>query len=233
MTRRPGRRPEISEHAERWGVVIIDEFDKLRTNRVKVAGEREVGRALQAELLKLIEGGEVLCKRNDEDRGVLLRTHNIMHIAVGAFQGINDVVVKDFEQAGQSVPMREQAYTKASTANLIDYGFLEELVGRFSTIVTLPPLDGAHLSRIFREHVVPAFERECRADGIELIVEEGAISEVGNEMQGMRIGARALGPKLDECLAMTWARARRGDRIRVTARSITTNTSELEQAVAV
>ncbi len=97
----------------------------------------------------------------------------------------------------------------------------------------MPPLDGAHLSRIFREHVVPAFERECRADGIELIVEEGAIAEVGNEMQGMRIGARALGPKLDECLSLIWAKARRGDRIRVTAQSITTNTAVLEQAVAV
>ena len=83
---------EITALAERWGVVVIDEFDKLWAPPVPKQGERSVGRALQAELLKLSEGTEVLAKRSDEDRGVFVNTQHILHIAVGAFQGLNRTV---------------------------------------------------------------------------------------------------------------------------------------------
>ena len=144
---RPWTVQETVSLAERWGVLVIDEFDKLRANSKPKEGERQVGRALQAELLKLVEGVEVLCKRHDDDRGTFIRTGNILHIAVGAFQGLNDVVMRDLDIAIE----RDHAYTHTSVHNVIDYGFLEELVGRFSTIVTLPPLNGGHLAAIFRE----------------------------------------------------------------------------------
>lgn len=228
----PWTSQEMVAHAQRWGVVIIDEFDKLRAPARPKEGERQVGRALQAELLKLVEGVEVLCKRNEDDRGVFIQTGNILHIAVGAFQGLNAVVARDLRDLGQSVAQEEHAYEQASVHNIIDYGFLEELVGRFSTVVTLPPLNSGHLAEIFREHVVPDFERQCADDGLELIVEDGAISAAGNRAVGLRIGARALGPMLDDCLAPQWAQAQPGDRLRVTAETMMGGTAILERAVA-
>ena len=87
--------PEMVSLASRWGVMVLDEADKLRAPARPKEGERQVGRALQAELLKLVEGVDTMVKRTDDERGVMLPTHNILHIAVGAFQGLDSIVVRD------------------------------------------------------------------------------------------------------------------------------------------
>lgn len=214
--------------AERWGVVVIDEWDKLRTNRVVQAGERQVGRALQAELLKLVEGAEALVRHSDSDHGVLMRTHNILHIAVGAFAGIESTIARSLEETHP----REKLIEQVQVGDIIEYGFLEELVGRFSTLLPLPTLDAAHLSRIFREHVLPDFQRQCADDGIELVVDEGAVMQMGNRAAGSRIGARRLGPDLDDCLNDAWSRAHPGDRIVLDARGVLAVSARLETRAA-
>ncbi len=226
----PWTQQEMTKLAARWGVVVIDEWDKLKTNRQRVPGEREVGRALQTELLKLVEGVDALAKRNDDDRGVMISTHNILHIAVGAFQGLSAIVARDIAREG--IPPPANAYMRTNIINLCDYGFLEELVGRFSTIVTLPPLDAAHMARILREHVVPEFERQCADDGIELTVDDGAISTMATRAASLPIGARALAPMVDESLAVNWSHDQRGDTLRLTTQSVLAETSVLERSLA-
>lgn len=229
---RPHTQQEMVRIAERWGVVVIDEIDKINAPARPKEGERQVGQALQAELLKLSEGVETLAKRNDEDRGVLIATHNILHIAVGAFQGLNARVARRENPEIDLWNVPPNAYMKTTIYDVINYGFKEELVGRFATIVTLPPLESGHIARIFREHVLPDFERQCTDDGLELIVEEGAVSVLAAKVAGLPIGARALGPMLDDCLAPQWALAQPGDRLRVTAESVLADTAVLERAVA-
>jgi ATP-dependent Clp protease ATP-binding subunit ClpX len=226
----PHTQREIVAMAERWGVLVIDEFDKLRAAARPKEGERQVGRALQTELLKLAEGVDAQVKRNDEDRGVMFGTHNVLHIAVGAFQGMNEIVGKDMLREGIAPP--PDAYMKANIFNVIEYGFLEELVGRFSTIVTLPTLDAGHMSRILREHVIPDFERQCADDGIVLSVDEGAMMALSSRATGLPIGARALAPMVDDCLAVNWGLAQRGDQLRLTAQSVKADMSLLVRPVA-
>jgi ATP-dependent Clp protease ATP-binding subunit ClpX len=235
----PYQEREITTLAERWGVVVIDEFDKLRASRTPGSTDREVGRVLQAELLKLVEGTQALCRRSDDDRGVLINTNNILHIAAGAFQGLNEVVLKDLLANNIGVANRDHAYEKATPADIIEYGFLEELMGRFSSIVTLPPLNGGHLSRIFREHVIPGVQIQCADDGIELVVDEGAISAAGSyPLEGVHgarhsLGARALSTLLEECLEKQWAQAQPGDRLVLDADGVIHRTCRLERAVTV
>lgn len=223
----PWRQQEMTALAERWGIVVIDEFDKIRASKTPGANDREVGRVLQAELLKLVEGTAAICRRNDEDRGTMINTAGILHIAVGAFQGLNSIVFKDLQEAGIGVKNQAHAYEKASAANLIDYGFLEELIGRFSTIIALPPLSSGHLARIFREHVVPPVQVQCADDGIDLEVREDAVATAGNEAMGFRIGARALGNLLEECISKQWAQAQPGDRLILDAQGVIHKTCTL------
>lgn len=226
----PYSAPEMTSLASRWGVMILDEADKLRAPARPKEGERQVGRALQAELLKLVEGVDAMVKRNDDDRGVMLPTHNILHIAVGAFQGLDRIVAKDLVAEGITPP--PAAYQKATIFNIIEYGFLEELVGRFSTIITLPPLDGGSMARILREHVIPDFERQCADDGITLTVEDSAIMAASSKAAGLPIGARALAPMIDDCLATQWAKAQRGDHLKLDAQGVKTDTCQLVHPVA-
>ena len=203
---------QMTALAERWGVVVLDEFDKLR-NGSKKGEERDVGKVLQAELLKLVEGTDTLARKNDEERGVFLRTHNILHIAAGAFQGINEIVLKDLREAGMNIRNTAHAYEKVSQANLIDYGFMEELIGRFPTIITLPVLQGGHLARVLREHIVPPIMVQCADDDLELEITEGALTALGQEAMGFRVGARALSSLLNECLTEQWTKAQPGDKL--------------------
>lgn len=224
--------PQALELAERWGVVVLDEFDKLNSPPRPREGERQVGRALQSELLKLVEGVDTLAKRSDDDRGIWINTTNVLHIAVGAFQGLNLRVARRNNPDLDSQDAPADAYMKSTIFDIIGYGFSEELVGRFSTILTLPPLDAGHMARILREHVIPDFERQCADDGITLSVDEGALMAVSNKAAGLPIGARALAPMIDDCLAVNWGNAKRGDQLKLTADSIRSDSSLLVRPVA-
>lgn len=194
--------------AERWGVVLLDEFDKLRTNKRAVAGEREVGKILQFELLKLSEGTEAQVQENPDKPGFLFRTHHVLHIAMGAFEGLNKVI-SDFDQ----VPWTDTLYTRATPEDIIEYGFLQELVGRFATILTLPALKIPDLERILIEQLVPTLVAQYADDGIELVVDGAAILTVANEAQRRAIGARSLAPILRTMLWRARYEARPGCRI--------------------
>src|SRR5215469_2251918 len=90
---------EAVANGERFGVMLLDEFDKIRmtgdtkpgrrkSNKGETGAERQVGRVLQAELLKLVEGTEIEVQRWQGDRGFTFRTHRVLHIAMGAFEGL-------------------------------------------------------------------------------------------------------------------------------------------------
>ena len=211
---------------ERFGVVVLDEFDKLRAQQKP--GERQVGLALQHELLTMVEGTEVLVRRNEEDRGGFsLNTRGILHIAVGAFPGLSAYVARDL-----GVEAEPHHYQEASLVNLCHYGFTEELIGRFSTVLTLPPLDVGAMARILREQIVPVFTAQFADEGVQLVVDDGAINAAASKCALLPIGARALAPLIDECLWAPAFDARPGDRLELTPEGISRGHANLVRGLA-
>jgi len=94
----------------RNGIIVFDEFDKLRFSQNN-QHEAVYSRKLQSELLKIVEGGSGF----SDDPDVDIDTSDILYIAMGAFSGMEAV------QHGQPPNIDE----------IVKYGFLEELVGRF------------------------------------------------------------------------------------------------------
>jgi ATP-dependent Clp protease ATP-binding subunit ClpX len=197
---------EHRARAERWGVVLLDEFDKLQYDyRAGLTNDRSTSKALQAELLKLVEGTETEISQKDH---ILFRTHNVLHIAMGAFVGLSRVVARYLQQDES-----EHLYMNVSLANLIHYGFRDELIGRFATVLTLPVLDAGDHVRILSEQILPGYIEEAQDDGITLEVTENGLFTVANIAHGNAIGARALGPVLDAKLRIPWSHAVAGDTI--------------------
>lgn len=209
--------------AERWGVVLLDEFDKLKAEKIAKPGERQVGRALQHELLKLVEGTEAHVKRNDDDAGLFLNTSNILHIATGAFEDLNRIVARSTDS---NYP-EEDMYQYVELQHVIDYGFSVELVGRFSTVITLPPLAVDHLAKILTEQTIPLWNHRALDLGVELNIDLGAINTAASICLKQKIGARALEPLLDECLWAAMYQAKRGDCIELDANGVTSHTARL------
>jgi len=94
----------------RSGIIILDEFDKLRYSEQN-PHEKVYSRKLQSELLKIVEGGSGF----SDDPDIDIDTSDILFIGMGAFSGMEAV------QQGQPPTIDE----------IQNYGFMEELVGRF------------------------------------------------------------------------------------------------------
>ena len=214
----PGQRAtDTKEHrrrAERFGVVLFDEFDKLRVREEtspfnKQAGDRQVGKILQYELLKLVEGTDTRVKPSDQSDGFDLKTDGVLYIAMGAFQGIEDIIARN-HQGGDR---RDDIHELMQLEDIIEYGFIPELVGRFATLIALPPLQIADLIRILREQIVPRWEMKAKADNLRFIIDAGGAHTVANEAKKHALGARSLEPILDEWTWRAFAAAQPGEAV--------------------
>lgn len=213
--------------AERWGVVVIDEFDKWRMPPIDAKGqERHTGRALQAELLKMVEGETVLTRHGDSGRPTPFRTHHLLFIAIGAFEGLYRNIAAHFD--GEIAVAT--AHMHAETVDLVSYGFFEELIGRFSTIIPLPLLDHAAMTRIITDHIWPQYCSQAEDDGIHLDASPASLMAIGNVAMQNSIGARSIVPIIEKILRPLWVRSKPGDTISLTPDGVYHQTATLDHA---
>jgi len=191
------------------GVVCIDEFDKLASSssNARFAGQgttKDVsGYGVQRELLAMLEGTTVPVPMDygfsAYGQRVELSTRNIPFIACGAFSGLDEML----KARRGSIGFRGHEDGEDPTTLTLDevesfqkYGFLPELIGRFSRIVVFQPLPAETLRRILSENVLPQFEGEFRAEGLRLTVTEDALAHIVARSQRRGTGARGLNTEL-------------------------------------
>ena len=207
------------------GVVCLDEFDKLATssNRARFDGEGSTkdvsGLGVQKELLRMMESGEIpvpMDQNNSAYSGkVSVRTDDITFIACGAFSGLS--VLSRMRQRGQHLGfLSEPAALEHSdiaadlnqddlvdTENFQAYGFLPELIGRFTRIVPLQPLDHNTLHEILRDNVIRQFTSEFESEGLKLRVSPRVLDRIVERAIKRQTGARGLNAILTELLEKT------------------------------
>jgi ATP-dependent Clp protease ATP-binding subunit ClpX len=76
------------------------------------------------------------------------------------------------------------------------YGFLPELIARFTRIVPFEALSGETLKDIMRADVLGRMEREFEDEGLELEVGEDVLDAIVTEALKAQTGARGLGARL-------------------------------------
>ena len=207
--------------AERWGVVVLDEFDKWHmTPKSQMERIGSSGRGLQAELLKMAERDWVITKRYEEAPGMAVQTGRFLFIAMGAFEGLDTQMQRRLgDSAEHQFP---NLYMKAQPTDLMEYGFMQELIGRFPVIVPFPPLKAEHMRQILLNTIWPRYVLEAAHVGVELVADDGALTKVAQDAVGKRIGARAFPALLDAYLDRAWAVASPGDRIVMDIASLST-----------
>jgi len=217
---------QMIEYAQKYGVLFLDEFDKIRM----IPGappDKDFGKPLQAELLTMTEGTSVEVVRFQGDRGFTFRTHHVLHIAVGAFQGLDDVMLKIDGIENPTPDDKLSVHLDVDAYDIIKYGFLEELVGRFAVMVPLPKLNHEAMTRILNEHVVPGYRNALGSMGCKFVIEDGAMAWLAGEGTKSKVGARGLPPLFEEVLSEQWAMAKPGDTVAITANSVQQRQAEL------
>jgi ATP-dependent Clp protease ATP-binding subunit ClpX len=196
------------------GVLCIDEFDKLATSRssARFAGEgttKDVsGFGVQRGLLTLMSGSEATFPADfgyahlGPKLAMPLSTLTI--IACGAFSGLKTTaaLLGATERIGfgrEAPPIESERIAVDLDERILEqttafsqYGFLPELVGRFSRVVSFGPLDARTLRNILVENVVSTYRREFEAERIHLEVDSGVLDRIVEGAVKRELGARGL-----------------------------------------
>lgn len=190
------------------GVICLDEFDKLASSSssARFAGQgttKDVsGYGVQRELLTLIEGTDALVPMDYGFSGhgprLGLSTRDIPFIACGAFSGLELWRSQTARQIGFSarVGRSTESVEMPDVAVFQGYGFIPELIGRFTQTLYFPALDKATLTTILLQNVLPRFQNEFRSEGIDLRVTDEALSHIVNQAAVRGTGARGLQTEL-------------------------------------
>jgi ATP-dependent Clp protease ATP-binding subunit ClpX len=197
------------------GIVCLDEFDKLATtqNQARFDGQgttKDVsGYGVQRELLRIIEGTEISVPLDMNNtmysQRIPLRTEDISFIACGTFSGFKGIT-RDMnprigfnvspeehdEKRSQKIAVTFEDQEVDDIENFQLYGFIPELMGRFTRIVTLDPLDKDTLKAILLDSVVKKFVREFKEEGLTFQVEKRVLNHIVDQSFKRQTGARGL-----------------------------------------
>jgi ATP-dependent Clp protease ATP-binding subunit ClpX len=204
-----------------WGIVYIDEVDKLARRGGGGTAVRDIsGEGVQQALLKLVEGSEVRIgkggRRSEHGEEQVVDTRNILFIAGGAFPGLETLVGSRVHPRGSAIGFHARPQQQAPSINellaallpddLHEFGLIPEFIGRFPIITFLRELDHATLLRILsepRNALVKQYQQLFAYQGVKLEFSEAALGHIADQALLRRTGARGLRAVMEGALQRT------------------------------
>lgn len=201
-----------------YGIIYIDEIDKLASKGGGSFGKDVSGRGVQTTLLKLMEETEVplsnpmdmkgqmmsmmAMERGAKSQKETINTRHILFIVSGAFSGLEKIISQRVQSSRigfltdeRSEVLDSELFRNAETQDFIDFGFEAEFIGRLPVRVVCEKLeknDFVNIMKFSEGSILRQYEREFEAYGIHARFDDSAIDKVAELAERENTGARAL-----------------------------------------
>jgi len=202
-----------------YGIIYIDEIDKIAAASNSAGGKDVSGRGVQINLLKLMEDTDVSlfsptdmmgqmsammeASRGGKPRKRSINTRHILFIVSGAFDKLADSVKKRLEATSIGFGNTREVVDRdaseylhdVATPDLIKYGFEPEFVGRLPVRVACDPLTSDDLAEILlnaEDNLLRQYEQDFKGYGIDFQMTQEAVREIAGRAHSEKTGARGL-----------------------------------------